>query len=111
MLRQCLHSRSSLSVSPIEGVTLDTVPGFVAHVLPRGQTLSPDEWQCQLIKFTTVIITFFHTHSSMMIRFTFSRGDPRKTAGSLESKPLFIVMFICNLHVIAARPSGKRDCW
>jgi hypothetical protein len=72
-----------------------------AHVLPRGQTLSSDEWQCQLMKFTMAIITFFHTHSSMMIRLHFL-GDQEwlETARDVHSR---------RLHVIAARPSGKES--
>jgi hypothetical protein len=47
-----------------------------AHVLSMGQTLSSDEWQCQLIKFTMVIITFSHAHLNMMIRLQFLGVTP-----------------------------------
>lgn len=82
-----------------------------AHVLPRGQTSSLDEWQCQLINFTTVIITFFRTYSGMMMRLQF-RGvtcqECLETAGNLE-KQTECCVHSRRLHVIAARPSGKES--
>lgn len=50
---------------------LDTVPGFVGELLRTcaSEGPDPDEWRCQI---TTAIITFFHTHSSVMDKIVFS---------------------------------------
>jgi hypothetical protein len=55
------------------------------------------------MKFTTAIITFFHTHLSMMIRLHFlgvTRNGLLRAAWDVHSR---------RLHVIAARPSGKES--